>query len=71
MKYECHDEAGAQGQLLVLSTRPTMTSAQRLYERLGFARAPERDWSKASSAQIVYTLELAQGANSTRPRADH
>jgi ribosomal protein S18 acetylase RimI-like enzyme len=43
---------------LVLSTRPTMTAAQRLYERLGFVRAPERDWSKAGSARIVFTMEL-------------
>ena len=28
---------------LVLWTRPRMTAAQRLYERLGFRRAPERD----------------------------
>ncbi|WPB74264.1 GNAT family N-acetyltransferase [Archangium violaceum] len=47
-------------QRLVLSTQPTMASAQRLYERLGFVRVPERDWSKAGSPRLVYTLELAQ-----------
>ena len=29
---------------IVLSTLPQMTAAHRLYERLGFAAAPERDW---------------------------
>ncbi len=69
---ECIHRARDLGcQRLVLSTRPTMTSAQRLYERLGFVRTPERDWSKAGSPRLVYALELAQGASSTRPRADH
>jgi ribosomal protein S18 acetylase RimI-like enzyme len=30
---------------VVLSSLPRMTSAHRLYEGLGFRRAPERDWS--------------------------
>lgn len=30
---------------LVLSTQPTMRTAHRLYERLGFSRAPGRDWN--------------------------
>ncbi|MFF7447265.1 MULTISPECIES: GNAT family N-acetyltransferase [unclassified Streptomyces] len=29
---------------LVLSTQPVMHAARRIYERLGFVRAPERDW---------------------------
>jgi len=29
---------------LVLSTQHMMHAAHRIYERLGFARAPERDW---------------------------
>lgn len=58
-------------QRLVISTRPPMPSAQRQYERLRFVRAPECDWSKAGSPWLVYTLELDQGASSTRPRADH
>jgi GNAT superfamily N-acetyltransferase len=29
---------------LVLSTMPWMTVAHRMYERMGFARTPERDW---------------------------
>lgn len=30
---------------MVLSTEPRMHAAHRLYERLGFTRLPERDWS--------------------------
>ncbi|MFE8600812.1 GNAT family N-acetyltransferase [Archangium violaceum] len=48
-------------QRLVLSTQPTMTSAQRLYERLGFVRTSARDWSKAGSPRLVYALELTPG----------
>ncbi|MEU6351637.1 GNAT family N-acetyltransferase [Streptomyces sp. NPDC047072] len=29
---------------VVLCTQPTMHTAHRIYERLGFTRAPERDW---------------------------
>ena len=62
---ECIRRARERGcQRLVLSTRPTMAPAQRLYARLGFVRAPERDWSKAGSPRIVFTLELARGGSS-------
>ncbi|MBB3661512.1 ribosomal protein S18 acetylase RimI-like enzyme [Prauserella sediminis] len=30
---------------VVLSSRDRMTTAHRLYERLGFTRTPERDWA--------------------------
>ncbi|MEU0410987.1 GNAT family N-acetyltransferase [Streptomyces griseorubiginosus] len=40
----CVDRAAATGHDLVLCTQPTMHTAHRLYERLGFTRAPERDW---------------------------
>jgi ribosomal protein S18 acetylase RimI-like enzyme len=30
---------------VVLSSQPTMRSAHRVYERLGFVRTPERDWN--------------------------
>ncbi|MBK9415708.1 MAG: GNAT family N-acetyltransferase [Flavobacteriales bacterium] len=40
----CVDRAFASGaQAVVLWTQPSMHSAQRLYKRLGFRRAPERD----------------------------
>jgi ribosomal protein S18 acetylase RimI-like enzyme len=40
----CLDRAFAAGaQAVVLWTQPSMYSAHRLYERMGFRRAPERD----------------------------
>ena len=45
---------------VVLSTTPGMTAAHRLYERLGFARCPERDWSPLEGVELLaYRLELA------------
>ena len=36
-----------------------MTAAQRLYERLGFTRLPERDWSPVPEIDLlVYSREL-------------
>ncbi|HET6969315.1 MAG TPA: GNAT family N-acetyltransferase [Ornithinibacter sp.] len=44
---------------LVLSSSTTMHAAHRLYERLGFARVPERDWSPVEGVQLVaYALPL-------------
>jgi ribosomal protein S18 acetylase RimI-like enzyme len=44
---------------VVISTDPRMTSAHRLYERLGFTRLPERDWSPMAGVDlIVYSREL-------------
>lgn len=44
---------------LVLSTQSTMTTAQRLYERLGFARLPDRDWMPVPHVTLLaYSLEL-------------
>ena len=42
----------------VLSTQPTMLSAHRLYERLGFRRVSERDWARRSVPRLGYTLDL-------------
>lgn len=36
-----------------MSTMAQMTSAHRLYERLGFARAPEDDWSPAPGVHLL------------------
>jgi ribosomal protein S18 acetylase RimI-like enzyme len=45
---------------VVLSTTPGMTAAHRLYERLGFARCPERDWAPLPGVELLaYRLELA------------
>jgi predicted N-acetyltransferase YhbS len=45
---------------VVLSTTPGMVAAHRLYERLGFVRCPERDWSPIPGVELIaYRLELA------------
>jgi ribosomal protein S18 acetylase RimI-like enzyme len=44
---------------MVLSSATTMHAAHRLYERLGFTRTPERDWSPTPRVHLVtYTLPL-------------
>lgn len=44
---------------VVLSSLDLMSTAHALYERLGFVRAPERDWRPEPEVSlIVYTLEL-------------
>ena len=44
---------------MVLSTDPRMTAAHRLYERLGFTRLPERDWTPVRGVDLlVYALDL-------------
>jgi ribosomal protein S18 acetylase RimI-like enzyme len=56
----CLDRARAAGKRrMVLSTNPTMAAGQRLYERLGFTRLPERDWSPVPGIDLlVYSREL-------------
>jgi ribosomal protein S18 acetylase RimI-like enzyme len=56
----CLDRARAAGKRrMVLSTDRLMTTAHRLYQRLGFTRMPERDWSPAPGVQLmVYAREL-------------
>ncbi len=39
---------------IVLSTEPPMHSAQRLYQRLGYQRAPERDWTIDGFELLVF-----------------
>ncbi len=44
---------------LVLHTTPWMVSAHRLYERLGFRRAPELDWQPLPKVPLrAYVLDL-------------
>ncbi|MCX5194481.1 GNAT family N-acetyltransferase [Streptomyces sp. NBC_00249] len=44
---------------LVLSTQREMTGAQRIYERLGFTRTPERDWAPVPGLTLLtYRMEL-------------
>ncbi|HEX2075740.1 MAG TPA: GNAT family N-acetyltransferase [Geodermatophilus sp.] len=56
----CLDRARAAGKRrMVLSTGPRMTAAHRLYERLGFARLPERDWAPVPGVDLmVYARDL-------------
>jgi len=44
---------------VVLSSLAQMTSAHRVYERHGFRRAPERDWSPVPGVDLIaYVTEL-------------
>ena len=44
---------------VVMSTQRTMVHAHRIYERLGFVRTPERDWSPIPGVQLMtYTVTL-------------
>ena len=53
---------------LVLCTEPGMRAAHRLYERAGFTRLPERDWSPAPGVTLIaYALDLRPDHLSTRP----
>lgn len=55
----CIARARADGRTrLGLHTTPSMVTAQRLYLRLGFRRAPERDWSPGDLRLLGYVLDL-------------
>jgi ribosomal protein S18 acetylase RimI-like enzyme len=56
----CLERARAAGKRrMVLSTSTAMTTAHRLYERLGFVRLPERDWSPVPGVHLLaYVLDL-------------
>ncbi|MGW7414101.1 GNAT family N-acetyltransferase [Streptomyces sp. NPDC054863] len=55
----CIDRARAEEGVvrLVMSTQPTMLGAQRIYERLGFVRVPERDWEPVPGLSLL-TYEM-------------
>jgi ribosomal protein S18 acetylase RimI-like enzyme len=63
----CLDRARAAGKRrMVLSTGPAMTAAHRLYERLGFTRLPERDWTPVPGIDLmVYARDLCWRAPSS------
>jgi ribosomal protein S18 acetylase RimI-like enzyme len=45
---------------IVLCTMTSMTSAHRIYERLGFDRAPDLDWSPVPGVDLLaFRLEFA------------
>lgn len=51
---ECVRLARAEGcGAVVLSSRPSMAAAHRLYERMGFTRTPERDWNPRPDIDLV------------------
>jgi ribosomal protein S18 acetylase RimI-like enzyme len=56
----CLERARAAGKRrMVISTDPLMTTAQRLYRRLGFTRLPERDWRPQPGVDLlVYSRQL-------------
>ena len=44
---------------IVLSTGPEMLAAHRLYERMGFRRATERDWSPRPGIELrAYVMDF-------------
>jgi ribosomal protein S18 acetylase RimI-like enzyme len=58
----CEQRASSLGySKMVLSTQPTMQSAHRLYERLGYQRNRSRDWSLAPAGKgyLVYEKRLS------------
>ena len=52
---------------IVLSTQRGMIAAQRLYERLGFQRQPDRDWDRPSGSAHMLVYTLAPGDLGERP----
>ena len=56
----CVDRAREQGcTAVVLSTLPEMATAHRMYEQMGFVRAPERDWRPRPDVPLIaYLLDL-------------
>jgi GNAT superfamily N-acetyltransferase len=56
----CIERARADGKhSLVLHTTPWMTTAHRLYERRGFIRIPDRDWTPVPEVPLLaYGLDL-------------
>ena len=47
---------------VVLSTMPEMTAAQRMYERMGLTRTPDRDWQGESGKTfLTYAAEAPDG----------
>ena len=50
----CLDRSRELGyEAVVLSSLPEQTDAHRLYGRLGFRRAPDRDWSPAPGVDLI------------------
>lgn len=57
---EIFQEAGSRSaKSLVLSTQPGMVAAQQLYRKLGFDRAPARDWTRADGRRFLAFVRAA------------
>ncbi len=56
------ERAGSEGiRHLVLLTQPEMKAAHHLYDRAGFSRLPERDWSPEAGVDLLaYGLILSR-----------
>jgi GNAT superfamily N-acetyltransferase len=55
----CIDLATTGGKArLVLLTEKNMTAAHRIYDRLGFVRAPDRDWDHPDVYLMAYVLTI-------------
>jgi ribosomal protein S18 acetylase RimI-like enzyme len=56
----CVERARSDGfRRVVLHSLPVMTGAQRIYERLGFRHAPERDWVPVPDIHLLcFVLDL-------------
>ena len=65
----CVDRAAEEGRPRVcLQTTEWMTAAQRIYTRLGFRRAPERDeWLRPDLLLLAFVLDLPAVASRQRP----
>jgi ribosomal protein S18 acetylase RimI-like enzyme len=46
-------DASAGRERIVCSSLPEMRAAHRVYERFGFTRAPERDWSPVPGVDLI------------------
>jgi ribosomal protein S18 acetylase RimI-like enzyme len=74
----CLERAGELGlSRVVMSTQTDMVHAHRIYERLGFVRTPDRDWSPIPGLQLLtYAFGAApsgaapSGAASTATRVE-
>lgn len=68
----CIDLAREQGRRrVVLHSLPVMARAQRIYERLGFKHAAERDWEPIPGLVLLcFVLELTGGAADDRPQVE-
>jgi len=57
--HAAHDRAA---DALVVWTRPSMRTAQRLYDRIGFVRTPERDFPRDGQTMLTYRFPMRRSA---------